>query len=96
MSSRGDALKRLKAQRAASSASRLDMAVPEDEEEGVFDMVDDKTFDKIRRDRIKDDFVVDDDGLGYVDYGHEAWEQQPGDYDSDHDTSHKPKGMLYE
>jgi hypothetical protein len=28
------------------------------------------------RKRLEDDFVVDDDGLGYVDYGEDNWDDE--------------------
>lgn len=41
----------------------------------VYDEVNEDEYDNIRRKRMdQDDFVVDDDGLGYADYGQEEWD----------------------
>jgi hypothetical protein len=46
----------------------------------VYDLVDDNEFqDLVDKRRQADDFVVDDDGLGYVDYGEEEWEGEASD-----------------
>ena len=46
----------------------------------VYDLVDDNEYqDLVDRRRHADDFLVDDDGLGYVDYGEEEWEGEASD-----------------
>ena len=46
----------------------------------VYDLVDDNEYqDLVDKRRQADDFVVDDDGLGYVDYGEEEWEGEASD-----------------
>jgi DNA polymerase alpha subunit A len=46
-------------------------------------------YENIRRQRLQeDDFVVDDDGLGYADYGQEEWDD-PAEYYSDEEEDKK-------
>ncbi|KAF4584301.1 DNA polymerase (pol2) [Ophiocordyceps camponoti-floridani] len=56
-----------------------------DEVKPVYDEVDDEGYNNVLRDRLeRDDFVVDDNGQGYVDDGREEWDHaQPGDSDSE-------------
>ncbi|PFH61789.1 hypothetical protein XA68_16217 [Ophiocordyceps unilateralis] len=58
-----------------------------DEVEPVYDEVDDEGYNKVLRGRLdRDDFVVDDNGQGYVDDGREEWDNvQRGDSDSEAD-----------
>jgi DNA polymerase alpha subunit A len=45
------------------------------EEEQLYDEVDEEGYKKVVRDRLdQDDFIVDDNGEGYVDDGREDWE----------------------
>ncbi|KXS22075.1 hypothetical protein M427DRAFT_163586 [Gonapodya prolifera JEL478] len=47
-----------------------------DDDESIFEQVSEEDYDQIVRNRLKeDDFVVDDDGRGYVDNGEEVWER---------------------
>lgn len=65
-----------------------------EEEEQLFDEVDDDGYKKIVRDRLlQDDFVVDDGGEGYVDNGMDDWDDEKrrgegrgGYYDSEEDS----------
>lgn len=67
------ALERLRQQRAGDrSALRAgsDDERDDDEDVAVFDEMDEADYQLLMRKRLQeDDFVVDDDGLGYVDYG---------------------------
>ncbi|KAG5518322.1 hypothetical protein PMAC_003119 [Pneumocystis sp. 'macacae'] len=58
----------------AAGKTRLESYKIKDEE-NVYDWVDDEGYREIVRRRLdQDDFVVDDNGEGYVDYGIEEWE----------------------
>lgn len=65
-----NALERLKAQREAG-INALD-AYEVDADDRIYDEVNENDYQMLVRRRLQeDDFVVDDDGLGYVDYGEE-------------------------
>jgi hypothetical protein len=55
-----------------------------EEENQLYDVVDDEDYKKIVRKRLdEDDFVVDDNGEGYADDGREEWDDRRPAYDSD-------------
>jgi DNA polymerase alpha subunit A len=69
---RTDKLKALRAARAAGSSKGL---YEDEEPEDIYDVVDeDKYREKRREDLLKDDFVIDDNGEGYVDTGVDEWD----------------------
>lgn len=85
-------LEELKALR-ASGKKRLDTYEIE-EEDDVYEEVDEEGYKKVIRDRLnQDDFVIDDNGEGYADDGREDWDnRRPGyDTESEDDTRHKSK-----
>ena len=54
-----------------------------EEEENLYEEVDEEGYNKVVRARLdQDDFVIDDNGEGYVDDGREEWMGQRN-YDSD-------------
>ena len=54
---------------------------------GVFQDVDAEDYEKIRKERMNDDFIVDDEGFGYKDdRGDEIWE-----YEEDENGNQKKK-----
>ncbi|KAI0115945.1 hypothetical protein GGR51DRAFT_502663 [Nemania sp. FL0031] len=56
------------------------------EERALYEEVDENEYKKIVRDRLnEDDFVVDDNGEGYVDDGREDWDQAPAYYSESED-----------
>ncbi|ORX91154.1 hypothetical protein K493DRAFT_409457 [Basidiobolus meristosporus CBS 931.73] len=59
------------------------------QEDIIYDEVDEKEYSKLVRSRLEEqDFVVDDDGSGYVDHGTEDWGQEEySDEFSDNDTT---------
>jgi len=64
-------LKRFK----ASGKSRIDLYKEEHEEpEDIFQEVTEEEYSKVIKSRINDDFVIDDDGSGYVDHGYDDYE----------------------
>ncbi|KJX92393.1 DNA polymerase alpha catalytic subunit like protein [Zymoseptoria brevis] len=88
MASKADALKRIRALRAAGKTAFDDYKV--EEAESIYETVDDEGYKKVVRSRLEqDDFVVDDNGEGYVDDGREDWqdERQPM-YDSESEDDH--------
>lgn len=61
------------------------------EEEDIYEEVDEDGYKKVVRERLdQDDFVVDDNGLGYADNGMDDWQQN--NYDSeDEEPEHRSK-----
>ena len=52
----------------------------------MFEEVDAEDYEKIRKERMNDDFIVDDEGYGYKDEGGEIWE-----YEEDENGKQKKK-----
>ena len=75
-------LERLRAQREGGTSALQDYEVKDDEK--VYDEVNEADYQLIMRRRLQDepDFVVDDDGLGYVDYGEDEWDRDGSGSDS--------------
>jgi DNA polymerase alpha subunit A len=74
------ALAALKAKRTSGKSRLDDFEIEEDN--ALYDEVDDEAYKKIVRKRLDDDdFVVDDNGAGYADDGREEWDNEP-QYDS--------------
>ena len=92
------ALERLRQQRREGQSGIRNYAVNDDDDARLYDEVDEKDYELIRRKRLQeDDFVVDDDGLGYVDYGQEDFDDDAGissDDMSDDNRKEKKKGIL--
>ncbi|TPX37489.1 DNA-directed DNA polymerase [Synchytrium microbalum] len=60
--------------------SRLDQLGHDD----VFDLATEDEYTNLVRNRLKQpDFVVDDDGAGYLDHGHEEWDEEEDEYSED-------------
>ncbi|KAJ4349852.1 DNA-directed DNA polymerase alpha catalytic subunit pol1 [Didymosphaeria variabile] len=73
MSSRAAALAELRKNRAGGKTRLSSYQVAEEEQ--LYDEVDEEGYKKVVRDRLdQDDFIVDDNGEGYVDDGREDWE----------------------
>lgn len=65
----------------ASGKKRIDTYKHTDEDD-IYEEVDEDGYRQVVRDRLdQNDFVVDDNGLGYADNGMDDWEQR-GEYDS--------------
>jgi DNA polymerase alpha subunit A len=80
--SRADRLAQLRALRAAGKTAFDDYEVQE--AESIYETVDDEGYKKVVRSRLdQDDFVVDDNGEGYVDDGREDWQDEHQTYDSE-------------
>lgn len=62
-----------------------------EEQDDIYEEVDDEGYKKIIRNRLdQDDFVVDDNGEGYADDGREVWNEQVADYNSESDDDELP------
>lgn len=82
--SRAEKLKQLKQAR----ASGQNLALSESDGEGIYDEVDEDTYRQHKRNQmINDDFIVDDDGEGYVDNGVDEWDDRtrPNYYSDEED-----------
>lgn len=61
-----------------SGKTRLDTYEVEEEEQ-LYEEIDEEGYKKIVKNRLlEDDFVVDDHGEGYIDYGVDDWGAEPG------------------
>ncbi|KAJ4305077.1 DNA-directed DNA polymerase alpha catalytic subunit pol1 [Kalmusia sp. IMI 367209] len=77
MASRAAALAELRRNRAGGKTRLSTYQVAEEEQ--LYDEVDEEGYKKVVRDRLdQDDFIVDDNGEGYVDDGREDWEVHAG------------------
>jgi hypothetical protein len=84
--SKADTLAKLRAARQAGKTGFSSYEVQDEEQ--LYETVDEDSYKKIVRKRLdQDDFVVDDNGEGYADDGREDWqnEQQQEDYDESDD-----------
>lgn len=64
------------------------------DEDAIYDEVDDEHFQKVVQNRLMgDDFVVDDNGLGYADNGRYEWESEH-DYGSEDEEQHTSKRSM--
>lgn len=71
---KADKLKALRAARAAGTSKNV---YHEEEPEDIYDVVDEDDYRaKRREDLLKDDFVIDDNGEGYVDTGADEWDNR--------------------
>ncbi|KAF4213684.1 hypothetical protein CNMCM8980_009275 [Aspergillus fumigatiaffinis] len=62
-----------------------------EEQDDIYEEVDDEGYKKIIRNRLdQDDFVVDDNGEGYADDGREVWNERVADYNSESDDDELP------
>ncbi|CDO95431.1 unnamed protein product [Kluyveromyces dobzhanskii CBS 2104] len=75
-----------KLQQARSKKSNRDVLDEQLEEENVYDLIDEDQYrNKKRQELLRDDFVDDDDGSGYVDRGVDEWEESGGIYSDEED-----------
>lgn len=83
-----DKLKRLREARRTGNIADSD-----DEDHTIYDEVDEETFRKHKRDQLmNDDFIVDDNGEGYVDNGVDEWDDATRPrYSSDEEEPQKKK-----
>lgn len=87
---RSDKLKALRAARAAGTSKGL---YEDEEHEDIYDLVDEDQYkEKRREDLLKDDFVIDDNGEGYVDTGVDEWDSKNRHaYSDEEDEVSNPK-----
>ncbi|KAH4967874.1 DNA polymerase [Parastagonospora nodorum] len=96
--SRAAKLAELRALRAAGKTRLSTYEVAEEEQ--LYDEVDEDGYKKIVRSRLdQDDFIVDDNGEGYVDDGREEWDDGQGRYryaatDSEEEEDRPAKGKA--
>lgn len=78
-----------------SGKSRIESYKEEHQEpEGILQEVSEEEYSRIRQSRINNDFVVDDDGSGYVDYGLDEYEDEYYNYSDEdyHQTKKRKRG----
>jgi DNA polymerase alpha subunit A len=95
-SARAARIAELRALRAAGKTAAATYVVEEDTQ--LFDEVDDNDYKNIVRKRLDaDDFVVDDNGEGYVDDGREDWDdaQSYGSESEVEANSKAQNGLLF-
>ncbi|KAH3672422.1 hypothetical protein WICMUC_004258 [Wickerhamomyces mucosus] len=69
---RSDKLKALREARAAGNSRNI---LGDEEENDIYDLVNEDEYrEKRREDLLKDDFVIDDNGEGYIDNGADEWD----------------------
>jgi DNA polymerase alpha subunit A len=92
-SARAARLAELRALRASGKTAAHTYVVEEDNQ--LYDEVDDEDYKKIVRKRLDDDdFVVDDNGEGYVDDGREEWDNDNGYYESESEEDIRSRGKT--
>lgn len=90
MLSRSSKLDKLKRLREARRTGKI--ADSDDEDMAIYDEVDEDTFRQHKRDQLmNDDFIVDDNGEGYVDNGVDEWDDatRPNYYSDEEDQPRK-------
>jgi DNA polymerase alpha subunit A len=95
MVARADRLAQLRALRAAGKTGFDAYEVAE--AQSIYETVDDEGYKKVVRSRLdQDDFVVDDNGEGYIDDGREDWqdERQASDSESGEDLPKNSKAGM--
>jgi DNA polymerase alpha subunit A len=76
----------------ANRASGKKRTYEVEEQEDIYDEVDEAGYKKLVRGRLnQDDFVIDDNGEGYADDGREEWDRQPN-YGTDSEEELPVKG----
>jgi DNA polymerase alpha subunit A len=64
-----------------------------EEDNAIYDEVDNEGYREVVRERLlKDDFVVDDNGEGYVDNGRDEWESGHNYYSDEYESEGESKG----
>ncbi|CAH2352175.1 DNA polymerase alpha catalytic subunit A [[Candida] railenensis] len=90
-----DKLRALREARAAKSSLLSNSDAEGADQEGIYDEVDEDTYREHKRHQlINDDFIVDDDGEGYVDNGADEWDDRtrPNYYSEDEDDGEASNG----
>lgn len=85
---------KLRALREARSGKSRLLDDSDAEESNIYDEVDESTYREHKRDQLmNDDFIVDDDGEGYVDNGEDEWDEntRPKYYSDEEDAVDEPR-----
>ncbi|KAK3078002.1 hypothetical protein LTS18_008688, partial [Coniosporium uncinatum] len=87
-------LSELRAQRQSGKRRLADYEV--EEQDSIYDQVDEDGYKEVVRGRLnQDDFVVDDNGAGYADDGREDWDQEREVYSDDaSEDDAQPRGKA--
>lgn len=93
MSARAAKLAELRALRAAGKTRLSTYKV--EEEEQIYDEVDEEGYKNVVRNRLdQDDFIVDDNGEGYADDGREEWDGEQRYASESEDDERPAKGKA--
>ncbi|QEU59606.1 Pol1 [Kluyveromyces lactis] len=85
-----------KLQKARNNKSNRDVLDEQLEEENVYDLIDEDQYrSKKRQELLRDDFVEDDDGSGYVDRGVDEWDQSQEFYSDEDDGVDAKSGKKH-
>lgn len=85
---------KLRALREARKGKSILLDDSDAEESNIYDEVDENTYREHKRDQLmNDDFIVDDDGEGYVDNGEDEWDEntRPKYYSDEEDVVDEPR-----
>ncbi|KAK9455248.1 hypothetical protein V1511DRAFT_499890 [Dipodascopsis uninucleata] len=93
--SRNSRLEKLRELSALKKSGKTRLNTYEVDENTIYDEVDEAGYTKVIRERLlNDDFVVDDDGLGYADTGVDDWDRRSEEryyYSEDEETERQSK-----
>lgn len=88
-----DKLEKLKKLQALRKGKSVDDSESDGDYDKIYDEIDEKEYrDRKRQELLRDDFVVDDDGVGYVDRGVEEEYHNQDDYSSEEELDAKSGG----
>ena len=91
--SRNERREKLEQLRASKSAKGRVAATSSDGD--LYDLVPQEVYESVVRSRLaEDDFIVDDNGEGYVDNGMDDWDRPNEDDESDEETGALPRTSL--
>ncbi|CAR22667.1 DNA-directed DNA polymerase alpha catalytic subunit POL1 [Lachancea thermotolerans CBS 6340] len=81
-----------KLQHARQNKSSKSLYEEDETDDKVYDLIDEEEFRSMKRQELlRDDFVVDDDGLGYVDRGVDEWDDRNRDQNYSSEEDDKPR-----
>ncbi|KAL3848220.1 hypothetical protein ACJMK2_019093 [Sinanodonta woodiana] len=86
---RASAFEKLRKVKQSGEKNKYDL----EEEKAVYDIVDEDQYSEIVRQRQEDDWIIDDDGTGYVEDGREIFDEDLNDDQSSKDDKKKKDGV---